>query len=1283
MDDGHSPATPDNAPEARFGAVLRQLRERAGLTLRDLGEQLHRSHSTISDFEHGRRLPGVEVVEQYEDRFGLSPGMLVVQRERARATRLDNPRDATLDQHLAGVACPYKGLQAFEREDAALFFGREVQVERVLSRLAEVRFVAIVGASGSGKSSFMRAGLLAHAADSPSSALTDADIALLTPGARPLEALAAAVNRATGDAGGIRAADLRRDPEALERATSDAGALVLAIDALEELFTMCRDEAERACFVEALMAAWRDPSSPVVVILALRADAYERITAYPELAEAVVAHQTLLAPPGPVDLRRVIELPAARAGLVLQAGLAQTMLDDLAGEPGALPLISHALLETWKRRSRLTLTVAGYLDAGGVRGAIARTAELTLQRLATDERAVARVIFLSLTDIGEGTEPTSRRVERSEIVRGPAPAPDGVLAILADARLVSLEERTVAVAHEALIRHWPRLRGWIEADRAGLLVHRRLTEAAREWNVLDRDQAALYRGARLAAAAERAAEHPELLNELERDFVAAGEAAEQRRARRLRALAIGLALVTLVVTALAVWALDQRSTAQSQRSDARRQAREASSLALASASTPLLHSRPDVALLLGMEAVRLSPRPEARSSALGALVAARAPGVRAMLRGHEGIVEAVVFSPDRRTLAAAGADRTIRLWDVRTHRTIGPPLRGHADTVRSLAFSPDGRTLASGGDTKVRLWDVATRRPVGGPLGGFGNGVGTVAFGRDGRTLAAAAADRGVAIRLWNAHTRKPVGRRITAGAGWIRGIAFHPDGRTLASLGTDGTLRLRDIVGGRPARALPGRYHANSSLTFSADGRTLAVNLGDRGTVRLWDVRTRRPLGRVDAGRDTLSAIAFSPGGGSLATSSGDRGAIRLWDVRPVRPRGRSLTRHGSLVASLAFDVDGRTLASGGVDGTIRLQSVHDRSRLGEPLTGHRHGVMSVAFSPDGRMLAGGEGIRMVAIGPHREASVAVRVWDVGTGRQIGRPLRGHKDMVLDIAFAGHGRTLAAVGWDGTIRVWDVDAHKQIGQLMAPRRVPLAGGPVGIALSPDGRTLASASVGGGVRLSNVAASTHVDLARAHTSFVGSPAISRDGRTLAVAGYLDHRVRFWDVRTHARLRRPLRGRDSFGGSLAFSPDGRMMVVDGPREGTGVRLWDARTGRAIGAPLSGPETGSRMIFSPDGRTLLSADADGMLRLLDLTSRQPLGPPLRGQAGSIGDMAFSPDGRTLAASGSDRTVRVWRNLLWRNFGELRRQVCALVGNGLSRAEWARFASGIAYHEGCPER
>jgi len=874
-------------PEADFGAELRRLRERAGLTVRALANDLHRAHSGLVEYEGGRRLPGVDVVEQYEDYFGLERGTLLAQRERARAQRLEDPRDGLTADGLGEVACPYVGLRAFELGDAALFFGREALVEDAVARLSRRRFVAVVGASGAGKSSFVRAGILAGLR--ATTRRHDPRVVLLTPGSRPLHALATAVEPAPGS-------DLAdgRPPE-LSRLAREGGGreLVVVVDQLEELFTLCADEAERVRFVDVLLDAWRQPASPVMLIVALRADCYGRVAAYPELAALIVAEQTLIGPLGARDLRRAIELPAAQSGLVLQDGLVETLLEDLAGEPGALPLMSHALLETWKRRRRLMLTIGGYRAAGGVRGAIAETAERTLLALPADDRAIVRSIFLRLTDVREDSPPAGRRVERGELIAGLGPdgSADRVLELLADARLVTLDAGSVAVAHEAVIRHWPRLRGWIDSDRTGLRIRRRLIDAAREWDSLDREPGALYRGSRLAMAREWASDHAGDLGRREQDFLSASTAGERRelddarrRGRRLGALACAMAGLAAAVALIAAWAIEQRAAAQ-------REARATTSLTLAAAASKLLDSRPDAGLLLAFEAYRASPRAEARSSVVDALLAARGRDAVEVLRGRPDGDRAIALG-DEGTLAAAGPGHAIRVWDIDRRVTLPPPLVGHAGSVTSLAFSPDRRRLAS------------------------------------------ASTDR--TIRLWNAVGHEQVGPPLTGGASVARGLAFLRDGGTLVAAGSDGTIRLWDL------RTLEARGPplALSDFVVAFAGREPALASG-------LDV----PPEAFEPGGDAVAA-ALAPDLRTVAIGAAD-GTIRLRDARTLKPIGVALASGGAPGASVAFSDDGRLLVAGAADGTARLWDVASHKQLGQPLAGRGASATSVRFSPDGRSFA------------------------------------------------------------------------------------------------------------------------------------------------------------------------------------------------------------------------------------------------------------------------------------------------------------------------------------------
>lgn len=1268
-----------DTPEARFGAELRRLRLSADLTLRKLGERLHRSHTAISGYETGRTFPSAEVVEQYQTYFGVLDGSLLERHERTRLERLASPSDGVLDPGLRArghAVCPYKGLHAFESHDRCLFFGRRELVDDVLARLANARFVAVVGASGSGKSSFVRAGLL-PGIQMPAPAGAELRVALLTPGEHPLESLAGTVSAALGGSVRLRSDDLRSDPDALGRATREPGGgpLAIVVDQFEELFTICRDEAERRDFVDSLIGAWRGPASRVTLIVGLRADFYGRVTRYPRLQEAVVAHQTLIGPMCSADLRRAIELPAAACGLLLQPGLAETVLQDLSGEPGALPLLSHALLETWKRRRGSMLTLSGYREAGGMHGALAQTAERTLLDLPPADQPVARSIFLSLAEVGEGVEPTRRRVQRAELSMH-APSAEGldrVLGVLADARLISVDASTVVVAHEALIRHWPRLRGWIDADLEGLLLHRRVADAAREWDRLGREDGALYRGSQLAAAGQWADDHPDLLSRLERGFLAAGQAladgalrAERerarlalataaRRARRRLVVAIATAIATVLVAGLAIVAVTQRRTAE-------RQATEATSLALASSASALLASRPDVSLLLALAAERTRPSVQARSSALAALTTARQPPVVAILRGHTDFVRSVAFSPDRRILASAGSDMTIRLWDVSAHAEVGAPMIGHTGAVEAVAFSPDGRELASGSqDRTIRLWDVRGHRQLGRPLSGHTNAVNAVAFSPDGRAVASASTDG--TVRLWDVQTHRPLGQPMTAYAGEVDAVAFSPDGTLLASGGWDHTIRLWDVRTHKQLGAALRSKDIVTSVAFSPDGRTLA-SAGWDHRIRVWDLRTRTQLGPALSGHeDAVSSVAFSPDGRELASGSVDD-TVRVWDARTHEPIGPPLIGHTDTVSSVAFSRDGRTLASGSADETVRLWDVGGVREPRAAMPGDTGTVAAVAFSPDGRTLASGSW------------DDTVRLWDVRSRAQLGAPLRADGAPVYSVAFSPDGDTLASASADKTIRLWEVRTRRQLGRPLTGNRAAVDG----VAFSPDGRTLASAGWDHTVRLWDAA--THRQIGRplvGHDDIVESVAFSPDGRTLASAS-VDDTIRLWDVPTHRPLGGPLRGHTDAVTSVAFSPDGRLLA-SGSWDYT-VRLWDVRSHKQVGSALTGHSGSENAVaFSPDGATLASASDDNTILLWDVRTHMALGIPLAGHGDSVESVAFSPDGRSLASASYDRTVRLWPRVLWRGDAELRAQACELVSSGLSRSEWSRYAPGLPYRPTCP--
>ena len=901
---------------------------------------------------------------------------------------------------------PFKGLRYFDEADATLFFGRRALVVRLVSRLADrpnpaqsklPHFLAVVGASGSGKSSIVRAGVIPALRSTDGLALHFDPIHVITPTAHPLEALAASL---TWKAESVTATttlmdDLARDERTLHLyarrllSASDSSParpyrsnnrLLLVIDQFEELFTLCRGEAERQAFVNNLVqAAAPEADGPTTIVITLRADFYSACAPYPALRDMLAQQQEYIGPMSADELRQAIELPARLGRWEFAPGLVDLILRDVSDEPGALPLLSHALLETWRHRRGRTLTLKSYGEAGRVQGAIATTAEAVLQSMPPEEQALARSVFLRLTELGQGTQDTRRRVALSELL--PTASVESPMArllkTLSDARLITTDDAVVEVAHEALIREWPTLLQWLNEDRDGLRQHRHLTEAAQEWDELERDASELYRGPRLAQALEWAAPHSADLNLLERDFLEASQALAAQRAARDEAqrqqeleAARGLA------------------EAQRQRAEAvtQRAAEQAQATIRLRARNRLISIIGALALLaavaagfFGLQAGRSAAVAQvANTQSAENLSVAQAASTQAIIQrdnakkqanlafANQLAAQAVAVMNSNISLALLlGAEGNRLANNFQTRDSLGRVfkysphlltfLSGNADSITSVAFSPDGSQLAAGGqDGSLRLWDVASRQPAGGPFSLRFSFAATIAFSRDGKTLAVGGQDG--LLHLVDAATGQPIGQPLAGHTASIAAVAFSPDGKILASASSDKTIRLWDAATGRPLGApLTGHTDYVTSVAFSPDGKSLASSSLDR-TLRLWDVASGQPLGEPFLGHQlAVNSVAFSPDGKTLASGSRDKD-ILLWDISDEAhtPLAR-LSGHTAAVTSVAFSPDGKKLVSASADRTLQIWDVVTHVPLGEPLRGHQAAVTSVAYSADGLHLASG----------------------------------------------------------------------------------------------------------------------------------------------------------------------------------------------------------------------------------------------------------------------------------------------------------------------------------------
>ncbi|MFE9687353.1 PQQ-binding-like beta-propeller repeat protein [Streptomyces sp. NPDC006285] len=1239
------PVDPAAGPVQRFAFELRKLRAEAdGITYRSLAQRAGYSVTTLSQAAAGDQLPTLQVALAY---VGACGGDLAEWEARWKEAVEESAGDGSRDD--GGSLTPYRGLARFETGDSRLFFGREQLTADLVDLLRRRRFAAVFGPSGSGKSSLLRAGLIPALRQAQEPDLRPAAIRILTPGERPARSHAPLLT------------------PAIPRDGSTVADTFVIVDQFEEVFTLCHDAAERARFVDLLLTA-RQPESRLRVLLAVRGDFYGRCAEHRDLADALRDANLLAGGMSPTELRDTVVKPATAAGLTVERALTTRLVKEVTDAPGGLPLLSHALLETWRRRRGKTLTMAGYEAAGCLDGAIAKTAEKVYGRLTEDQAAAARRVLLRLVAPGDGTPDTRRPVERAELPGTGRDDTAEVVEALAWSRLLTLDGDTVEIAHEAVITAWPRLRDWIEEDRERLRVHRNLTEAAHAWQELGREEGALSRGRRLAAAQEHfGGAQREDLNDLEHAFLDASCDHEQKGRRRYR-------LVLTAVTAALCLALVAAGLAVGQWRSAVTAQHLAQSRQLAAQSSALLDTEPDLASLLAVHAYRTSPTREATA----ALYAAAALPLRERLTGGTKPVDSIALSPDGHTLATHSGDDKIRVWNLPGGR-LRHTFTGH-NTSTVAAFSPDGRTLAVAGGGLVRLLDPVTGRK----LRTFTVPDGAVrgmAFSPDGRTVAASSP---AAVRVWDVAT----GRLWHSFTSDPEAVVFGPDGRTVAAAGRNGRVQLWDLATGRTRTAHDSRSQ-DVSVAFSPDGRTYAIARTD-GLVQLRETATGTVRRTISAGPVGFNEMAFAPDGRTLATR-GEGDTVRLWDTAS----GTAIVtvtagHHGQGALKVALSADGRTLVtSNSSDPTIRVHGL-SVERPQTTLSGHAGTyIADMAFSPDGRTMT------TVHQGPTGRRSV--QLWDVGTGdreatlaldtdladreKQVPYPVsrlaavgfsptgralaaRAVKNRVIEVRVAATGR-LRQIRAVGAIEVRDVATGRLL-KTQALRTIDKA------VFSPDGTRLLIVGEKGTVRIWHLSTGA---LHTAHTSpgeSVRAVAFTPDGSTLAVVDIETggDQVTLIDTAT-GRTQRTIEPNRPSIMSLAFSSDGHILAT---ASSSGVvKTWDRRTGRLQGSFSAGGEVAS-LAFSPDGRTLAAGGVRGV-QLWDLATRQTrITLPTRARAA----VAFSPDGQTLAIDAGSY-VGLW-NVDLPDPAHAIRNICQAIDTTLTPLEQSRYLHDQSGETGC---
>lgn len=1211
---------------------------------------------------------------------------------------------------------PFKGLEFFDEGDANLFFGREQLIEKLASQVSNHRFLAVVvGASGSGKSSVVRAGLIPALRRDVPVERYDWKIFVMTPTAHPLEALATVLTR--DDSLTVTAQlmdDLAREPRSLHlfirRMTMDeklqddprpsssvVRRFLVVVDQFEELFTLCHDDLEREQFIDNLVNALgqahgiahtspvhpftSSPPHSLTLILTIRADFYAHLAEYPELRDLVAKQQEYIGPMNTDELRRAIEEPAKQNHWEFEPGLVDLILRDVGDEPGALPLLSHALLETWKRRNGHLMTLKGYHDAGGVRGAIAHTAESTYQQLSPEQQNIARNIFVRLTELGEGTEDTRRRAEIGELETGDAKPQDvrQVLTLLADARLITTGEHTAEVAHEALIREWHRLREWLNQDREGLKLHRNLTEAATEWKLMERDASVLYRGSRLAQAQEFAATNPNALNAHERGFMEASEENEKREARereeqnerellaaqklaaeqqarieetnrankRLRQRAIflaGVVVLALIAAGAALYFLTQsngnlqianeqhaeadlqRDNALKAEAQAEKEKRAATARELASASVANLDIDPERSILLALQAVDATKKDgtvlrEAEEALHRAVGTSRIVQTLAIPNRRP---REIAYTPDGKFLATNANDGAIRLWDVKSGSQIRSiPIK--EKWLDHLYFSPDGTKLATvdvQGDNTIapEILDVQTGRVLHTITVPIEPKAWTYsAYSPDWKRVAIGIKDG--TIHVFDMENGKEL-LKLEGHTDVVEDVAYGPDGTRIATVSDDKSVKIWDAETGKELQSLKGHSSRVLTVAFSHQGKLVATG-GQDHDAKIWDAQTGALLQTVPGGAgDWVTRVEFTPDDKQLATLSLNHKAM-IWDVATGNELLRLLGQTG-FSWGMAVNPAESQLATGSDDGTVRLWDIGLR---GEIVTVPTTGILStsvylgnITMNPAGTLMAVGLN------------DGTVKVWDANDGHDVFT-LRGHTDSVR-VAFSRDGKWLGSASSDNTAKIWDTQTGKEKFTFSGHNK------PVGmIAFHPDGERVATGDEDGIIKIWNM--NTGGELQTFNLSSLEISGLvfgldfSPDGTQLAASTDTG----FATV-LNIRTGKPnFKFQESNQGvfNIVFNPEGTQVALSTPAP-PGATILDAKTGQKISTIGSAPIGTDWVEYSRDGKYLASAHlGDGVVRVWDTATGNEL-LTLSANGDPPFAATFSPDATRLATV-SDQTVRVY--------------------------------------------
>ncbi|MEI6328978.1 MAG: AAA family ATPase [Pseudanabaena sp. ELA645] len=1115
---------------------------------------------------------------------------------------------------------PYKGLKKFESEDTDRFFGRDQFISGLVNDLEQTNFILLLGASGSGKSSVVRAGLIPWLQQKWGKHFFSLTF---TPDRDPFESLyGSLLSRGCSQAQAQMAKAGKADTlsQVVKKLKPPESFWLIFIDQFEELFTVS-DEEKRDRFIESLIRLSQVSPTSIKIVATMRADFLDRLSPYPRLVKLTDRHRPLIAEMQADELRLAIEQPAAYHGVVFENGLVEEIIKAVQGQAGCLPLLQYTLDLLWESevKSRSiddrTLNISTYRLLGGVRGALQQRVEEIYKNLSASEQLAAQRIFLKLVEIGGDEDSIAewksvrRRAARSEFTD----EQEAVLTQLIDQNLLVSDAiaqdtgvapvATVEIAHEILLTCWKRLHEWIQDNHQSIAIRNRLNDDVAIWQAKKSDDE-LWTGSRLEQVLELSKDPTfnQALDGFNPDAIAFIQASEGKRDRQRRRTVIGLSVFSAFALALAAFSGIQFQRAEIGQINALQEA--------ADARFTVNRHKLD-GLLVSLDAAKRfqslvwGNNDTQQQGKILATLAENLYWVREQnrLEGHKDIVQSVRFSPDGQLIATASYDNTVKVWQA--DGTLLTTLEGHTQPVRSVRFSPDGQTIATASlDGTVRLWNRSGSfiREIRASL----QEVFSVQFSPDGQTIVTSGEDK--TAKLWRLDGQ--LLGTLTGHSDWVRQAIFSPDGQQIVTVSKDKNVKLWHR-NGTPLKTLSGHQNDIKSIDFSKDSRFFATASSDK-TVKLWS-RDGVLLQTMPHLEEEVWSVCISPDGQTIATGS-SKGIVRLW-TRDGRLIDKWVGHEGK-IPSVAFSPDGQILATASNEGITKIWRIHRNKLI--TLLGH-DAVTSAKFSPDGQQIASvgkdgllklwdrsGQilstrnsqqgGVYGVAFSPNgRLLATAgddntVKLWNQkGTALQI---LRGHKDRVKSIRFSSDGKILATASYDKTVKLWMLDSVKSSEFRNLKNHND---GVLSVVFSPDGQLIASASDDKTVKLWKQDG-TELRTLKGHTERIINVTFGLDGQIIATASG-DKTAKIWDLNGTSLL--TLNGHTAMVNDVSFSPDGQMIAT--ASDDRTIKLWK-RDGTLITTLVGHSSDVNSVEFSPDGQWLISAggDGDGSVLLWNVTT-----------------------------------------------------------------------------------